>query len=218
MSTTNITFVEKKFDLEHELQIRGLTKADLHRMSGVSKPTLSLIEKKGIEASHPSTIRLIKEALETFDKGTLKEDISNYKVELELTREVPIIAMSTAGQAHDFYGIPIAHQITVPVHIPKHIKKAVGIKIVGDSMEPRYYAGQVVIVTDERKPINGDLVVANIKNMGPVFKKFHCNGDPHNTIITLSSFNEKYEPIRLKEEDLYWHYPVLQVVDTLGRI
>ena len=196
----------------------GLRQATISLIeSGVNKPQLHTIQliAKAIGAEAAELLSTTGESLDDFVSKSLSEVPGAYAY--ELTREVPIIAMSTAGQAHDFYGIPVVHQITVPVHLPKHIQKAVGIRIVGDSMEPRYYEGQVVIVTNDRKPINGEHVVANIKNMGPVFKQFHCNGDPQNTIITLRSHNPAYEPIKLKEDDLYWIYPVIQLIDPMGR-
>lgn len=56
-----------ELNLKHELEKRGLTKADLHRMSGVSKPTLSRIEECGAEDANETTVKSILDALSKYD-------------------------------------------------------------------------------------------------------------------------------------------------------
>jgi len=129
-------------------------------------------------------------------------------------QDVPIISWAKAGEAHEFSGIPIDWQEFVTVDIPKRYK-ALGIEIVGDSMEPRYYEGQVAIVLPESRPINGDHVIAHIRNIGIVFKKFHFNGDPSNPIFNLTSYNPDYPPCKYTEKDFFWIWPVARVIDNL---
>jgi len=143
--------------------------------------------------------------------SSLKEEIASYQRQESTSQEVPIISWTTAGEAHEYSGIPFSWQETITVDIPKRVK-ALGIQIVGDSMEPRHYEGQIAIVLPESRAVNGDLVIANIRGTGTVFKKFHCNGDPKNLIITLTSYNPVYPPIKLREKDFFWIWPVAEVV------
>lgn len=203
-----------KFDLKLELAKRHLSKAQLSRLSGVSKATLGLIEENGVEKSHETTFRAIQDALLAYDKSgglSMSEQGSAYKI--DHSQDCPIIAMAQAGEAHDYSGIPVSWQETISVDIPKRVK-VLGIKIIGDSMAPDYREGQIAIVTPEIRPVNGDLVIANIKKMGPVFKKFGFNGDPANPMITLTSINPSYQAIKLHENDFFWIWPVAEVRDV----
>lgn len=196
--------------------LEKMTETQLAKEMGVSQPTVNAWKKglgkpKGWQLE-AATIKL-KTIIIGVDPGDKSvKDTPGFQ-EVENKQDIPIIGMATAGEAHDFSGIAYSWQESISVNIPTRIK-AVAIEIVGDSMEPRYYAGQLAIVIDDQRPVNGDLVVANIKKMGPVFKKFHCNGDPLNTIMTLTSFNPLYEPIKLHEKDFYWIVPVVEVRDV----
>jgi SOS-response transcriptional repressor LexA len=129
-------------------------------------------------------------------------------------QDVPIISWAKAGEAHEFSGIPFDWQEAVTVDIPRR-HKALGIEIVGDSMEPRYYEGQIAIVLPEQRPMNGNLVIAHIKNIGIVFKKFHLTGDPSTPSFNLTSYNPGYPPCQYQEKDFFWIWPVATVVDKL---
>jgi transcriptional regulator with XRE-family HTH domain len=60
------------FDLKQELKKRGLSKADLSRLSGVSKATLGILEEKGVAGAHSSTMRSITEAFAKHDAASGK--------------------------------------------------------------------------------------------------------------------------------------------------
>ena len=85
-----------KLILKQELEKRGLTKADLHRMSGVSKPTLTRIEAKGFEEANQTTIKAINDALLKFDEeqnkknntvlkqgNVMSEELNKYSTEIK---------------------------------------------------------------------------------------------------------------------------------------
>lgn len=198
--------------------LEHMTESELAKQMGVSQPTVNAWKNgegkpRGWQLE-PSTVKL-KEIIAAKKSGhSIKEDPSLY--EIESKQEIPIIAMATAGEAHDYSGIPVSWQETISVDIPKRIK-VLGIKIIGDSMAPDHKEGCIAIVTPDLRPINGDLVIANIKKMGPVFKSFRFNGDPVNPLITLTSINPLYEPIQMHEKEFFWIWPVAEVRNVRRR-
>ncbi|MBE5937716.1 MAG: helix-turn-helix domain-containing protein [Lachnospiraceae bacterium] len=72
-----------------------------------------------------------------------------------------------------------------------------GLKIKGDSMEPRICDGDVVIVRKQEDADNGDVVIALVNGNDAVCKRLskYAGG------ISLFSLNPKYEPMMYTEQD-----------------
>lgn len=72
------------------------------------------------------------------------------------------------------------------------------LKIKGDSMEPRIYDGDVVIVRQQNDAENGDIVIAMVNGDDAVCKRLkkYAGG------IALISLNSKYEPMMFSEKDI----------------
>jgi repressor LexA len=73
-----------------------------------------------------------------------------------------------------------------------------GLQIHGDSMEPRMYEGDVVIVRQQDDAESGDIVIALINGNDATCKRL----TKYAGYITLSSLNQKYEPIMFSNEDI----------------
>jgi phage repressor protein C with HTH and peptisase S24 domain len=86
----------------------------------------------------------------------------------------------------------------------------------GDSMEPRFYAGDRVVVAPNSEPRNGDYVLARLRDGGVLFKRFHRTG-PEGQVVRLTSLNEIYKPKEIPREDFYFIYPAVEVVSKLRR-
>lgn len=73
-----------------------------------------------------------------------------------------------------------------------------GLQIHGDSMEPRMYEGDVVIVRQQDDAESGDIVIAMINGSDATCKRLtkYAGG------ITLSSLNTKYQPMMFSNEDI----------------
>lgn len=73
-----------------------------------------------------------------------------------------------------------------------------GLKIKGDSMEPRIYDGDVVIVRQQNDADSGDIVIALVNGDDATCKRLtkYAGG------IGLISLNSKYEPMMFSEEDI----------------
>ncbi len=73
-----------------------------------------------------------------------------------------------------------------------------GLQIHGDSMEPRMYEGDVVIVRQQDDAESGDIVIAIINGNDATCKRLtkYAGG------ITLSSLNAKYQPMTFSNEEI----------------
>ena len=72
------------------------------------------------------------------------------------------------------------------------------LKIKGDSMEPRIYDGDVVIVRQQNDAENGDIVIAMVNGDDAVCKKLK----KYSGGIALISLNSKYEPMMFSDKDI----------------
>lgn len=75
-------------------------------------------------------------------------------------------------------------------------KAEFGVRIAGDSMEPRFVNGQTVWVKAAQDANNGDIVLCTLNDQG-YCKKLHKDENG----IALISLNKKYAPIPVREED-----------------
>lgn len=73
-----------------------------------------------------------------------------------------------------------------------------GLKIHGDSMEPRMFEGDVVIVRQQEDAESGDIVIAMVNGNDATCKRLL----KYESGISLISLNQKYEPMMFTNEDI----------------
>jgi phage repressor protein C with HTH and peptisase S24 domain len=117
-------------------------------------------------------------------------------------RAIPIVGMARAG-ADGFFdenGFPIGADETV--HFPDLGEDRVyALEIAGDSMEPMYRAGDVVIVQPGAAVRRGDRVVVRTR-AGEVMAK--VLGRKNDQTIELTSLNPAHKPRELAAADIEW--------------
>ena len=91
-----------------------------------------------------------------------------------------------------------------------------GLQIHGDSMEPRMYEGDVVIVRQQDDAESGDIVIAMVNGNDATCKRLtkYAGG------IALTSLNNKYEPMMFSNEEII-NKPVKiigKVVELRGKL
>jgi SOS-response transcriptional repressor LexA len=128
-------------------------------------------------------------------------------------RNLPILSWAQAGQAIDFEQIPNNWEEVVPSDLTD--EHAFAVRLRGDSMEPRLYDSDIVILLPGTAPTNGDTVVANIRDQGPVCKIMHVQLDKK--LIKLSSYNPAYPPVEYHRDEFHWIYPVATAIKQLRR-
>lgn len=100
-------------------------------------------------------------------------------------------------------GIPInaITEIIDTEEIPEDLAKTgdfFALQIKGDSMEPRIYDGDVVIVRQQEDADSGDIVIAMVNGYDATCKRLV----KYATSLALVSLNSKYEPMMFTEEEV----------------
>ena len=120
----------------------------------------------------------------------------------------PVIAFARGGGG----GYPEDMGLDVP-HIPVTCKdpNCYVLELEGDSMEPLYSPGDLLVVAPNLQPTPGDLVVVRTVEDEVLFKKYKQRGKT----IVLSSFNPKHPALELAPKDIEKMHPVQSVVRVL---
>jgi len=128
-------------------------------------------------------------------------------------RRLPVLSWAQAGQATEYGEIPADWDEVVPSDVSD--ERAFGVRLRGDSMEPRFSDGDIAILLPSLAPTNGDIVVANLKNEGVLCKIMHVQLDK--SLIILSSYNPAYPPMERHRDQFNWMFPVSSIMKQLRR-
>ncbi len=128
-------------------------------------------------------------------------------------RNLAVLSWAQAGGAIDFEEIPRDWNETVPSDVSD--ERAFGVRLRGDSMEPRFSDGDIAILLPSIAPTNGETVVANLRDEGILCKIMHVQLDKN--LITLSSYNPAYPPLQRHRDQFHWIFPVSSIIKQLRR-
>lgn len=88
------------------------------------------------------------------------------------------------------------------------------LRVWGDSMEPKYYDGDIVLMDMAKQPRNGDDVAALVKEDEGTLKRYRLRGG----VITLSPLNTaKYEPHDFPQDGIRIQGVVIEIVRRKAR-
>ena len=189
----------------------ALSQEALAARIGISAGYLSKIES----ASRRLDVRLLERIARALGCSTaelVREEISGANVSGPVPlRWIPILSKVSAGDPKEYTdgGYPPGYADSfVPCPADLTDVHAFALEIEGDSMEPRFPHGTVVICAPDRELTNGKPAVVKVKNEATTCKIFWKDGNR----IILQSLNQKYPPQTISEEDLRWAYPVVKSV------
>lgn len=125
---------------------------------------------------------------------------------------VPVLSDISAGPPFsrtDQFPVGFAEEY---IEIPDEVRDphAFGLRIKGDSMEPRLFEGDVVIVCPSWKVRADRPVVAKVRD-DEIACKVYSRIDG---MVVLTSLNPKYPPQIYKESDVIWIYPVARAISN----
>lgn len=166
---------------------KGLKDADIARIAGVSKPTISQWKREMYNLKYEN-LQKIASALGV-STDYLLNGLADSTPVTDQGIKIPILGYVAAG-------IPIAAITDVigEVTISKHTAQKgehFALKIKGDSMEPDMKQGDVVIVRLQPEAESGDTIIAQVDGNEATCKKFRfVDGG-----IILQSMNPKYDPM-----------------------
>jgi SOS-response transcriptional repressor LexA len=128
-------------------------------------------------------------------------------------RNLPVLSWTQAGQAVESGEIPRDWDEVVPSDVSD--ERAFGVRLRGDSMEPKFSDGDIAILLPGTAPTNGEIVVANLRNQGVFCKIMHVQLDKN--LVKLSSYNPAYPPTEYRLDEFHWIFPVATIIKQLRR-
>jgi phage repressor protein C with HTH and peptisase S24 domain len=181
----------------------GFTQGDFAKMLGISRPHLSKLENSQAPLSPKLSRRLA--------------EVCRNSGPLNGIRAIPVRswAQAGAGTGVDSDELPLDWQNRVATDCPD--EQAFAVEIQGDSMEPKFFPGDIAVLMPGRQPRNGSLVVARLENEGIVFKVFTAREHPPGRVCTFTSYNQVFQPIEVPESSVIWNYPVYQIIRQVWR-
>jgi phage repressor protein C with HTH and peptisase S24 domain len=182
---------------------RGLTASGLARAAGLDPTTFNKSKRQAVDGKPrwPST-ESVSRALTAADASWDEFAALIAGHAGSAGRAIPIVGMARAG-ADGFFdesGFPVGAEETV--RFPGLGEDRVyALEIAGDSMEPTYRAGDVVIVQPGAAVRRGDRVVVRTR-AGEVMAK--VLGRRNDQMVELVSLNAAHAPRELTSADINW--------------
>lgn len=171
----------------------NLTQDELGEIAGVSGGAVSTWER-GTAEPRMGAVQKIADKLK-ISKADIIEDRNPIKTVRAI--RIPVLGRVQAGIPIDAQEeIVDWEEITPDMGITGEF---FGLRINGDSMQPRIVEGDVVIVRQQSDAESGDIVIALINGNETTIKKLikYENGG-----IALVAFNPLYEPLQYSEGDI----------------
>lgn len=183
-----------------------LTQHDLANKLGISRPHLSKLEN----STRPLSAKLSRRVAEVCRNSGLRNGGSPSGI-----RAVPVRSWAQAGIGGDFDELPLDWQKHIATDCPD--EQAFAVEIQGDSMEPKFFPGDIAVLMPAHQPRNGSLVVARLADEGVVFKVFTARDQLPKKICSFTSYNPVFQPIEVPESSVRWNFPVYQIIRQVWR-
>jgi SOS-response transcriptional repressor LexA len=126
-------------------------------------------------------------------------------------RNLPVLSWAQAGDLLGASEIKREWNEVVPSDVED--ERAFGVRLRGDSMEPKYADGDIAILLPGATATNGEIVVANLKNQGVSCKIMQVQLDKN--LVKLSSYNPAYPATEFRRNEFHWIYPVASIIRQL---
>lgn len=144
--------------------------------------------------------------------GTTPEIVMGPGMEGARAKFVPLLSMGQCGAMMVYDDSAYDHSGFVCFN-PQD-PKAFAVRLAGDSMKPKFDAGDVAVIYPSKPPRNGAVVTAKLRDEhgGDVMFKLYSTARDQ---VTLTSYNPAYPPMTWPCDAFAWIYPVAQVTKEL---
>ena len=178
---------------------------DLRSKSGIHRLITALEERGFIRrlAHRARAIEIVKlpDSLETNNKvaelNANSSKSASIKLETEAkslpssvhAKELPVMGRIAAGVPIEAIS-QVSHNVAIPGHMLRNGGDHYALEVKGDSMiEEGINDGDIVVIKETKTAVNGDIVVALVKDSEATLKRFFYRGDA----IALEAANPAYE-------------------------
>lgn len=157
--------------------------------------------------------RVLETSVDWLLLGTeaVSEPVAVYGAPISEVREVPVISWSHAGEAAVYEEMPKHWNGTVAT--TSRDKRAFALVVEGDCMEPKFIAGDRVVLEPHGERRNGKPVVAKLADDAihlRIYTKL-----PNGTIRLTSLKPDIYPALDYTEKDFHWIYPVRELLRSV---
>ena len=173
----------------------SMTLEELGNKVGVGKSTVRKWENGMIANMKRDKILKVAEALNTTPAYLMGWDEAKEEPKKKGVK-IPVLGRVAAGVPIEMIEDVLDYE-EITEDMAKH-GEYFALKIQGDSMTPRIWNNDVVIVRQQDDAENGDIVIAAINGDDAVCKRLQ----KYNDGIALISLNPQYEPIYLKKDEV----------------
>lgn len=186
--------------IKEGMAIRNLKQADLVERTGISKGALSSYIS-GKYVPKQNNIYKIAKALNVNEAWLMGADVPMGR-NMSHSTSSKGVTINVLGRVAAGLPIEAVENIIDTEEISEEMAKTgefFGLQIKGDSMEPRIYEGDVVIVRKQEDADSGDIVIALVNGNDATCKRLtkYAGG------ISLVSLNSaKYEPMMFSEKEI----------------
>lgn len=157
---------------------------------------------------------------ENTDHADPDKQRSDHGMMSALPMEVPLINKVTAGYPADFSDLGYPARIADEyIRAPElSDPDAFAARVVGDSMEPNYHEGDIVVFSPAREITDGmDCFVRLEPNQDSTFKRIYFQLDEAgNQMIRIQPINNCYPPMVVPREEVAGLYAGVSVTRTIG--
>lgn len=178
-----------------EAKNNGVNQGEFAKQLGITAPFLSDI-LLGKKTGERSIIEICEKAGIPLSELDSSYAPSNIEPGPEIKTTVPVISWVQAGNwaevIDNFQPGDADEWIAVTSGISK---QSFALRVVGDSMEPEFREGEIIVVDPERDAENGSYVVAKVNEHEATFKKIFIDL----TGIYLIPINKEYGKINVTE-------------------
>lgn len=192
----------------------GYTQEELAHKAGLTKDYISKIERNEQGNPRRQTVLALAKALGIepidleygeFEKSA--RELSSIGKDPIFAGTMPVIGYATGGpiDCHWDDGYPVGDGMEAILRPADLSPNAYALKILGDSMAPKYEEGEIVIVDPVKPYESGDYAVVRLKTGEVMLKKVSIM-DGH---IILSSINSSYSQILCRKKDVVFVHPVI---------
>ena len=182
-------------NLKHYMDLHSNNQIDLMNDLGLSSSTVSNW-CTGLKLPRMDKVQMLADYF-----GILKSDLLESRTHMIGKPTVKGVSIKVLGRVAAGVPIEAIEDIIGTEEIPEELAKTgdfFGLKIHGDSMEPRMFEGDVVIVRQQEDAESGDIVIAMVNGNDATCKRLL----KYESGISLISLNQKYEPMMFTNEDI----------------
>ena len=205
----------KRENLRRIMDMKGLTPTRFAELIGVQQPHISAC-LNGSRNIGEITINKITGALNIDKEEFFNITVIAVDVPTKHNKPIPVISWVCAGhftECADCWPTGISGEGDPVTSTKKLNDNVFGLRIVGDSMMPRYMPGDVAVVDPTLHCDNNCHCVVKL-NGEVTFKIFNEN----DTEIKLTSMNEKYPDIVIRKDSKVDFKVIGKVVDMIPKL